>query len=38
MLKLIEFCLVIGVVMTIAYIGTVIAIRLSEKYYEKKDD
>ena len=37
MLKLIEFCLVIGVVMTIAYIGTVIAIRLSEKYYENEE-
>ncbi len=38
MLQILEFCLVIGVIMTIGYTCSALAFRLMEKKNGKKDD
>ena len=38
MIKLLEFCLVIGMVMTLGYTCGVLAFKLQEKYYGKDED
>ena len=38
MLQILEFCLVIGIVMTLGYTCGGLMFRLMEKYYDKKND
>ena len=38
MLEILQFCLVIGAIMTIGYTCGALAFRLTEEYYGKKDD
>ena len=38
MLEILEFCLVIGIVMTIGYTCGALVFRLQEKYYGKNKD
>ncbi len=38
MLQMLEFCLVIGIVMTLGYTFGGIVFRLMEKYHAKKND
>ena len=38
MIKLLEFCVVVGAVMSFGYMCGLVTFRLQEKYYGKKDD